>query len=168
MEWAHGCLFWDLSSWQLGQPGTPVKKARPAMALYRRLCHVGQGPGGLAHPGRFGRGATHLSWSVIQAIYPFIPWLFSNSLEGFAKITTLVRKFWWGSKNGVRKVAWVSWDSMCMPKYKGRMRFRDIEIFNLATRIVECTYTQSSLLSRIGYLVGYCGAETITNLALTL
>ena len=25
---------------------------------------------------------------------------------------------WWGSKNGERKSAWVSWDEMTMPKYK--------------------------------------------------
>jgi hypothetical protein len=47
-------------------------------------------------------------------------------------ITTLVQKNWWGSKNGERKVAWVSWDSMTMPKYKGGLGFRDIEVFSLA------------------------------------
>jgi hypothetical protein len=47
-------------------------------------------------------------------------------------ITSLIRKFWWGSKKGERKAAWVSWESMAMPKYRGGLGFRDIEIFNLA------------------------------------
>jgi hypothetical protein len=50
----------------------------------------------------------------------------------YQHITSLIRKFWWGSKKGERKTAWVSWDDMSMPKYKGGMGFRDIELFNLA------------------------------------
>lgn len=42
------------------------------------------------------------------------------------------QNFWWGSKKGERKPAWVSWDDMTMPKYMGRLSFHDIEIFNLA------------------------------------
>jgi hypothetical protein len=48
-------------------------------------------------------------------------------------ITNLGQKFWRESKNGEQKVAWVSWDSMMMPKYKGGLGFRDIEVFNLSS-----------------------------------
>ena len=47
-------------------------------------------------------------------------------------INSLIRKFWWGSKGGQRKPAWVSWRTMCKPKHMGGMGFRDIELFNLA------------------------------------
>jgi hypothetical protein len=49
-----------------------------------------------------------------------------------AHINGLLRKFWWGSKNGERKTAWVSWEEMTQPKYMGGLGFRDIELFNLA------------------------------------
>jgi hypothetical protein len=32
----------------------------------------------------------------------------------------------------VKKLSWVSWDSMTMPKYRCRMVFKNIEVFNLA------------------------------------
>jgi hypothetical protein len=44
----------------------------------------------------------------------------------------MLRKFWWGSRNGERKVAWVSWEVMTMPKYMGGLGFRDTQLFNLA------------------------------------
>ena len=47
-------------------------------------------------------------------------------------INGLLKKFWWGSKRGERKKAWVSRKIMTKPKYMGRMGFHDIEQFNLA------------------------------------
>ena len=47
-------------------------------------------------------------------------------------INGIIRKFWWGSKNGQRKTAWVSWKTMAMPGYMGGMGFQGIELFNLA------------------------------------
>jgi hypothetical protein len=34
-------------------------------------------------------------------------------------IDALIHKFWWGSKVGEWKIAWVSWDEMTKPKYMG-------------------------------------------------
>jgi hypothetical protein len=47
-------------------------------------------------------------------------------------MNSLLRKFWWGSKDGKRKICWVAWDDMIMSKHLGGMGFRDIELFNLA------------------------------------
>jgi len=47
-------------------------------------------------------------------------------------IDSLLRNFWWGSKEGKRKTCWVAWDDMTKPKYAGGLGFRDIEMFNLA------------------------------------
>jgi hypothetical protein len=47
-------------------------------------------------------------------------------------INSLIRKFWWGSKDGKRKTYWVAWEEMMKPKSLGGLGFRDIELFNLA------------------------------------
>ncbi|XP_051209407.1 uncharacterized mitochondrial protein AtMg00310-like [Lolium perenne] len=47
-------------------------------------------------------------------------------------INSMLRSFWWGSKDGKRKTCWVSWETMCSPKFNGGMGFRDIELFNIA------------------------------------
>ena len=47
-------------------------------------------------------------------------------------INAIIRSFWWGSKDGKRKMCWVAWKEMTKSKFMGGMGFRDIELFNLA------------------------------------
>jgi hypothetical protein len=47
-------------------------------------------------------------------------------------INSMLRSFWWGCKDGKQKTCWVSWETMCSPKFAGGMGFRDVELFNIA------------------------------------
>ena len=72
-------------------------------------------------------------------------------------ITSIIRQFWWGSKQGKQKPAWVSWDIMTRPKYLGGLGFRDLEIFNLALlarqawRMLDNPNTLSDVILKAAY-----------------
>jgi hypothetical protein len=77
-------------------------------------------------------GKEVLIKSVAQAIPTFSMSCF-RLVRGLCQaINFMLRKFWWGNKEGKQKTAWVSWDTMCTPQYVGGLGFRDIELFNLA------------------------------------
>ena len=44
----------------------------------------------------------------------------------------MIRNFWWGQKQDERKLNWMSWDKLCMPKVDGGMGFKQLKPFNLA------------------------------------
>lgn len=70
----------------------------------------------------------------------------------------MIRKFWWGSKNGEKKVAWVSWSEMAQPKHMGGLGFRDIELFNLAMLAKQAwrlLQDENSLIAKILKAVYY-------------
>src|SRR3954464_15547576 len=46
-------------------------------------------------------------------------------------ITSMIRQFWWGSKQGKQKSCWVVWDILTQPKHMGGLGFRDLEVFNI-------------------------------------
>jgi hypothetical protein len=47
-------------------------------------------------------------------------------------LTQMMRQYWWGIDKGKKKMAWLSWDKMRLPKCKGGMGFRDMCAFNQA------------------------------------
>ena len=44
----------------------------------------------------------------------------------------MMNQFWWGQKGKERKMAWMSWESLCTPKSEGGMGFKDLKAFNMA------------------------------------
>lgn len=70
----------------------------------------------------------------------------------------MIRKFWWDSRKGERKVAWVSWEKMTQPKHMGGSGFRDIELFNmvmLAKQVWRLIQDYNSLSTQILRAVYY-------------
>ena len=47
-------------------------------------------------------------------------------------MTSMVRRFWWGQKNGKNNTTWICWDKICVPKTEGGLGFHDLKAFNLA------------------------------------
>ncbi|XP_057443227.1 uncharacterized protein LOC130735144 [Lotus japonicus] len=67
---------------------------------------------------------------VAQAIPTYIMSCFSLPVGLCNHIESMISRFWWGSKQGERKIHWVKWDSLCQPKRDGGMGFRSFKAFN--------------------------------------
>ncbi|GJN23549.1 hypothetical protein PR202_gb11209 [Eleusine coracana subsp. coracana] len=77
-------------------------------------------------------GKEVLIKSIAQAI-PTYSMLCFKLPRGLCKhIDKVIWSFWWGSKEGKRRVHWVAWEEMIKPKYMGSLGFQDTELFNLA------------------------------------
>ena len=68
-------------------------------------------------------GKEVLIKSVAQAIPVFSMSCFKLPRGLCEHINSIIRKFWWGCKEGQRKPAWVSWEVMTRPKYLGGLGF---------------------------------------------
>jgi hypothetical protein len=47
-------------------------------------------------------------------------------------LNSLMSRFWWGTQNNSKRMAWMSWARMGKSKLSGGARLRDLEVFNLA------------------------------------
>ncbi|KAL5542188.1 hypothetical protein UlMin_009898 [Ulmus minor] len=97
-------------------------------------------------------GKEILIKAVAQAIPTYSMSIFKIPSTLCRELGSIVARFWWGSTPTNRKINWVSWENMCLPKHKGGMGFRDLFLFNQslvakqAWRILK--YPQS-LMSRV-------------------
>lgn len=48
------------------------------------------------------------------------------------KLVSLMANFWWCSEPHIRKIHWVSWNKLCLPKPIGGIGFKYLESFNQA------------------------------------
>ena len=77
-------------------------------------------------------GKEALIKAVAQAIPTYAMNCFPIPDSLCDELTSMIRNFWWGQKQDERKMAWLSWDKMCIPKACGGMGFKLLKHFNLA------------------------------------
>jgi hypothetical protein len=70
--------------------------------------------------------------SVAQAVPTYVMGVFKLPMTLCDELTRMVRHFWWGDEDGHRKIHWLAWDHLLLPKCMGGMGFRDTRLFNQA------------------------------------
>lgn len=79
------------------------------------------------------------------------------------QIQSAMTRFWWDATPAVKKLCWVAWDKLTLPKTDGGLGFRDIEVFNnaLLTKLIwRLIRSPTSLLGKT--LLGkYCSSANI-------
>nr|XP_023872480.1 uncharacterized protein LOC111985081 [Quercus suber] len=69
-------------------------------------------------------GREILIKAVVQAIPTYTMSCFKLPKGLINEIEGLIRKFWWGYHGEHKRIHWVSWEKLCLPKSKGGMDFR--------------------------------------------
>ena len=77
-------------------------------------------------------GKEVLIKSVAQAVPSYTMSCFLLPKKLCEELTGMIGQFWWGQVKNEKKLAWLSWDKMCMLKDSGGLGFRDLRSFNLA------------------------------------
>lgn len=70
--------------------------------------------------------------AVLQSIPTYVMSCFELPKQICQDIHQLMARFWWGDKGDEKKIHWVSWEKMCVPKSEGGLGFRNLNSFNLA------------------------------------
>jgi hypothetical protein len=71
-------------------------------------------------------GRTVLINSVLNSIPIFYLSFLKMSVVVIKKITRIQREFLWGGVKGGRKISWVNWKNVCMPRSQGGLGVRDV------------------------------------------
>ncbi|XP_058758795.1 uncharacterized mitochondrial protein AtMg00310-like [Vicia villosa] len=97
-------------------------------------------------------GKEVLIKSVAQAILNYIMGCYKMPESVCQEIESTVAKFWWGSKEGDRKIHWMRWERMAKSKKVGRLGFRGFSEFNkslLGKHFWRLMQEEGSLLERV-------------------
>uniref|UniRef100_A0A8R7R6G8 Reverse transcriptase domain-containing protein n=1 Tax=Triticum urartu TaxID=4572 RepID=A0A8R7R6G8_TRIUA len=77
-------------------------------------------------------GREVLIKSICQAIPTYSMSCFKLSKKLCKKIIAVLARFWWGGDEKKRKMHWVKWKDLAIPKVCGGMGFKDLVLFNKA------------------------------------
>ena len=77
-------------------------------------------------------GKEILLKAIIQSIPVYAMGVFQIPKKLCKEMTDAMSSFWWGDTEDHRRMHWMAWWHMCIPKKDGGMGFRDLHSFNLA------------------------------------
>jgi hypothetical protein len=77
-------------------------------------------------------GRVVLLNSVLSSLPVYYFSFFKAPSGTISTLETLFKSFLWGEGEGVRKVHWVKWETVCHPKDSGGLGVKDLNAFNLA------------------------------------
>ncbi|XP_062021202.1 uncharacterized protein LOC133737713 [Rosa rugosa] len=77
-------------------------------------------------------GKEVLLKSVVKSVPTYVMSCFQLPMQLCNEIHQLMARFWWGSKEEEKKIHWLAWERLCIPKGEGGMGFRDLVSFNLS------------------------------------
>ena len=74
--------------------------------------------------------------TLIQSVLTSLPIYFLSFFripkKVVEKLVSIQRRFLWGGGIDQNKIAWVKWETVCLPKEKGSLGIKDIDTFNIA------------------------------------
>ncbi|XP_062028618.1 uncharacterized mitochondrial protein AtMg00310-like [Rosa rugosa] len=70
--------------------------------------------------------------AVTQSIPTYVMSCFELPKHLCLEMHSLMAKFWWGDKLNVKKIHWLAWEKLCVPKSEGGLGFRNTVHFNQA------------------------------------
>lgn len=77
-------------------------------------------------------GKDVLIKAVVTSIPTYAMSIFQLPKTWCAEINAIIAKFWWGSKEGARKLHWKRWELMTISKKDGGFGFKELQTFNAA------------------------------------
>ncbi|KAG7578550.1 Zinc knuckle CX2CX4HX4C [Arabidopsis thaliana x Arabidopsis arenosa] len=109
-----------------------------------------------------GAGKQVLLKAVLSALPTYAMSSFKLPQSLCKRIQSALTRFWWDNKADQRKICWISWDKLTLPKGAGGLGFREIEEFNdalLAKLSWRLLKDPTSLLAQV--LLGkYCANDS--------
>ena len=97
-------------------------------------------------------GREVLIKAIAQAIPSYAMQCFKIPKSIIDGIERMCRSFFWGQKEEEKKMAWVAWEKMFLPKKEGGMGIRNFEVFNralLAKQAWRILTMPNSLMTRV-------------------
>jgi hypothetical protein len=90
--------------------------------------------------------------AVVQALPTYVMSIFKLPFGLCDSLKKHMQAFWWGSEPGHRKVRWLPWTTLMIPKSYGGLGFKDLCLFNqalLAHQAMRLMMYPNSLCARV-------------------